>query len=179
MSYPTSILLSLGILLSAIDVSAAISLDGLISNSPFALHSAAGIQPVTSETGSIEFRGVIASHDGTVFGLYDRTRNQGAWVRQNEKGADFTVLEYDAANTVVTVEYQGQKLSLALSPSKIESAAPSMNSPIAAAPLGAPANPSVSGANSTDQRKLESIAAEVRRRRALRVAIPAVTPPTP
>jgi len=179
MSYFTSILLTLGISLSTIGVSAAISLDGLISNSPFAPHSATGIQPVTSETGAIEFRGVISSNDGTVFGLYDRTRNQGAWVRQNEKGSDFTVLAYDVANAVVTVEYQGQKLSLALSPSKIESAVPSLNPTIAAAPLGAPANPSVSGANSTDQRKLESIAAEVRRRRALRVATPAVTPPPP
>lgn len=179
MSYPTSILLTLGISLGAIGVSAAISLDGLSSNSPFAPHSATGIQPVTSETGSIEFRGVISSHDGTVFGLYDRTRNQGSWVRQNEKGADFNVLAYDAANAVVTVEYQGQKLSLALSASKIESAAPSLIPQIAAAPLASPPAPALNGASSTDQRKLESIAAEVRRRRALRVATPAVTPPSP
>ena len=179
MPHPSSIWLTLGLSLGALSASAAISLDGLTTNSPFLQRSNAVALPVNSEASVIEFRGVISSRDGTLFGLYDRTRNQGAWVRQNEKGADFNVLAYDAANAVVTVDYQGQKLSLALSSAKIESAAPSLIPMIAAAPLAAPANPAVTGANPADQRKLESIAAEVRRRRALRTATPAVTPARP
>jgi hypothetical protein len=50
---------------------------------------------------------------------------------------------------------------------------------IAAAPLAAPVAPAIAAANPADQRKLESIAAEVRRRRALRTATPAVTPAQP
>ena len=179
MPHPSSIWLTLGLSLGALSASAAISLDGLTTNSPFLQRASAVAQPVNSEGASIEFRGVISSRDGTLFGLYDRTRNQGAWVRQNEKGADFNVLAYDAANAVVTVDYQGQKLSLALSSAKIETAAPSLIPMIAAAPLAAPATASVNGANPADQRKLESIAAEVRRRRALRTATPAVTPARP
>ncbi|MCS6244471.1 MAG: hypothetical protein H2172_11525 [Opitutus sp.] len=179
MPHPSSIWLTLGLSLGALSASAAISLDGLTTNSPFLQRSSAVALPTHSEASTLEFRGVISTSAGTLFGLYDRTRNQGAWVRQNEKGADFNVLAYDAANAVVTVDYQGQKLSLALSSAKIETAAPSLIPMIAAAPLAAPATPAVNGANPTDQRKLESIAAEVRRRRALRVATPAVTPAHP
>lgn len=175
MPHPSSIWLTLGLLLGTLSSSAAISLDGLSTNSPFSPRSNAVAQPANVDASTIEFRGVISSQDGTLFGLYDRTRNQGAWVRQNEKGADFNVLAYDSTNAVVTVDYQGQKLSLALSTSKIEAAAPSMIPAIAAAPLAAPATPVVKGANPADQSRLESIAAEVRRRRALRVATPAVT----
>jgi hypothetical protein len=179
MPHPSSIWLTLGLSLGALSASAAISLDGLTTNSPFLQRASAVALPTHSEASTLEFRGVISSSDGTLFGLYDRTRNQGAWVRQNEKGADFNVLAYDAANAVVTVDYQGQKLSLALSSAKVETAAPSLIPTIAAAPLAAPATPAVNGANPADQRKLESIAAEVRRRRALRTATPAVTPARP
>lgn len=179
MSFPSSPLFSLGFALLMMSTAEAITLDGLISNSPFIANSTVGTQPTNPESTSIEFRGVISSRDGTVFGLYDRTRNQGEWVRQNEKGADFTVLDYDEVNAVVTVEYQGQKLSLALSSSKIDPAVPYANPRITSAPMGAPPVPGLAGATSTDQRKLESIAAEVRRRRALRSTAPAVTPPQP
>jgi hypothetical protein len=179
MPHPSSIWLTLGLSLGTLSASAAISLDGLTTNSPFLQRSSAVALPTHSEASTLEFRGVISTSDGTLFGLYDRTRNQGAWVRQNEKGADFNVLAYDSANAVVTVDYQGQKLSLALSSAKVETAAPSLIPMIAAAPLAAPATPAVNGANPADQRKLESIAAEVRRRRALRTATPAVTPARP
>ena len=174
MSYPSKILITLGLSLGALSGSAAISLDGLTSNSPFVVQSVNGVLPTNPETANIEFRGVIASQNGTIFGLYDRTRNQGSWVRQNEKGAEFNVISYDAANEVVTVDYQGQKLSLALSSAKIGMAAPSTSPVIAAAPLGAPTATASTGP--TDQRRLESVAAEVRRRRALRQSIPAAAP---
>lgn len=179
MSHPSSFLSSVGLALLLLSPTKAIPLDGLTTNSPFISHSAVGAQTANPETATLEFRGVIASRDGTVFGFYDRARNQGGWVRQNEAGAEFNVRAYDAANAVVTVDYQGQKLSLALSAAKIETAAASGLPLIIAAPLGAPAATTVTAANPNDQRKLESIAAEVRRRRALRQSNPAVTPPRP
>ena len=177
MSYPSSLLFPLGVALLLLSPAQAIPLDGLISNSPFVGPSPVGAQPANPETANVEFRGVIASRDGTVFGLYDRSRNQGAWVRQNESGADFNVLAYDEANAVVSLVYQGQKLSLSLSPTKIETAAPSYTPQIAAAPMGAPTT--VNGASPNDQRKLEAIATEVRRRRALRQSTTAVAPTAP
>ena len=174
MSSPSTILITLGLSLGALSSSAAIPLEGLTSNSPFVVHSATGVQPTNPETATIEFRGMISSQNSTLFGLYDRTRNQGTWVRQNEKGAEFNVIAYDATNEVVTVDYQGQRLSLALSSAKIGMAAPSTSPVIAAAPLGAPA--ATVSAGPVDQRRLESVAAEVRRRRALRQSTPAATP---
>jgi hypothetical protein len=176
MSHPSSFLSSVGLALLLLSSTNAITLDGLTSNSPFVAQSAVGVPTANPETASLEFRGVIASRDGTVFGFYDRARNQGGWVRQNEAGAEFNVLAYDAANAVVTVDYQGKKLSLALSAAKIETVAPSAIPLAIAAPLGAPAAPTIAAANPNDQRKLEAIAAEVRRRRALRQSPPAVTP---
>jgi hypothetical protein len=125
---------------------------------------------------------MITTKDGTLFGLYDRTTQTGAWVRKQDKDADFLVQSYDSANDVVVVNYHGQKFNLPLSSSKIAKAAASMPVPVATmtdvqpATAGAPA-----GVRADDQRRLESIAAEVRRRRALRegAAAGAAMPPPP
>ncbi|HEY8933057.1 MAG TPA: hypothetical protein VIM44_07085 [Rariglobus sp.] len=164
--------LALGLCLAASGASAAVALDGLTTDSPFVPKQAEGTAPVATEAATVEFRGLISTKEGILFGLYDRTRNTGSWVRQNDAGADFKVRAYDAANDMVTVEYQGQKLTLPLSTSKIGAAAPSPVMPVAVnAPVpGASPVAAVPGARPNDQQRLESVAAEVRRRRALRQA---------
>jgi hypothetical protein len=171
MRYPSPVLLILAHVLIPLSAATAISLDGLTSKSPFLPYSA-GESPTinSSDSSAIEFRGVITGKNGPLFGLYDRSRNQGSWVHQNEKGAEFNVVGYDANNETVTVNYQGQKLVLALSTAKISSAVPSRGAinPIAQiGAIGTPQSPAIAG---TDKNRLEAIAAEVRRRRALRQA---------
>jgi hypothetical protein len=166
MSAPSSFFVALGFLFSAsIASAAAVSLEGLVSNSPFVLKQTdeAAPAPVT-EGAAIEFRGVIATKEGMLFGLYDRTKNLGAWVKQDDKSSDFQVSSYDATNDQVTVNYQGQSVTIPLSSSKIAAAAPSAL-PVVNAPQ---ANQPNVQAQADNRRRLESVAAEVRRRRALR-----------
>ncbi len=158
----------------------AVALDDLVRSSPFLPGGQENVIAAPSENAAVEFRGMITTRDGTLFGLYDRTTQTGAWVRKQDKAADFLVQSYDSANDVVVVDYHGQKFNLALSSSKIVKAAASMPVPVAAMtdvqPQGA-GSPAVARAD--DQRRLESISAEVRRRRALRqgAAAGAATPP--
>lgn len=158
-------------------VFAAVSLDGLASESPFMPKREDNAAPAVTEGAAVEFRGMIAAKDGMLFGLYDRTRNLGAWVKQDDPGAEFKVRSYDQANDIVTLDYQGQKYSLPLSVAKIGAAAPSAV-PVANAAAPAPGAAAVrvapGAAKTDDARRLESVAAEVRRRRALRQA--AATP---
>ncbi|MET0262939.1 MAG: hypothetical protein ABW223_08570 [Rariglobus sp.] len=164
--FPRLWFLGFGLLASA--ASAAVSLDGLAKDSPFMLKRDEAAAPVVTENATVEFRGMISTKDGVLFGLYDRTRNTSAWVKQDDKGADFVVRAFDAAGDMVTVDYQGQKLTLPLSAAKIGAAAPSPV-PVVNAPVNnGGAQPAVARVN--DQQRLESVAAEVRRRRALRQA---------
>ena len=181
MSAPSPLFSILGFFLVATAASAAtVSLDGLVTDSPFVLKQAETAAPVVTEGATVEFRGVITTKEGMLFGLYDRTKNLGAWVRQDDKSADFKVSNYDVAGDLVTVDYQGQKFTLPLSSSKIATAAPT---PLPVVNNAQPANPGtrvasipVPGGRADDQRRLESVAAEVRRRRALRQAAGAGTP---
>ncbi len=181
MSVTSPLFLALGLCFAVTAASAApVSLDGLVSESPFVLKQAESAAPVT-ENATVEFRGVIATKEGVLFGLYDRTKNLGAWVRQDDKSGDFKVSNYDPSGDVVTVDYQGQKFTLPLSSSKIGAAAPT---PLPVVNNGQPGNPGARvtavpqpGGRPNDQQRLESVAAEVRRRRALRQAAGSGTPP--
>ncbi|HEY9249479.1 MAG TPA: hypothetical protein VIO38_10120, partial [Rariglobus sp.] len=127
MSAPSHFLPSLALcLVVGANAVAAVSLDSLAKESPFVLkQEEASAAPAVTEGAAVEFRGLIASKDGLLFGLYDRTKNVGAWVRQEDKGGEFIVRSYDVAADLVTVDYMGQKFTLPLSSSKIAAAIPS------------------------------------------------------
>lgn len=159
--------------LTAVAARAAVPLDGLAANSPFMpKHQDASAAPVATEGAAVEFRGMISTQEGPLFGIYDRSRNLGAWVRENDRKAEFLVRSYDKANDVVTVDYQGQKFTLPLSSARIATAAPTPTpaAAVAAAPRPGGGQPSATASRGPDPARLESVAAEVRRRRALRQA---------
>jgi hypothetical protein len=170
------LLLTIVVVASASVASAAsVSLDGLVKNSPFMPpQSEQAAAPVVTEGAAVEFRGMITTKEGQLFGLYDRTKNIGAWVKQADAGADFRVSSYDPSADLVTLDYQGQRYTLPLSSARVGAAAPS---PL---PVVNNGNPQHGGATrvtavpgrrgNNDQQRLESVAAEVRRRRALRQA---------
>jgi len=116
----------------------------------------------------------MTTANGNVYGLFDPVKRQSSWVKLNEAGNDYTVRNYDAANDAVTVEYQGRVLTLALKAAKIQSLAPSALPQVAAATpqlqpnLNPNTPPAFSPTPVDEARRLESVAAEVRRRRALR-----------
>jgi hypothetical protein len=169
MNTPSLLSFVFGLCLGAVGASAAVSLDGLATESPFMpKRDESAVVPVATENAAIEFRGLIATKDGVLFGLYDRSRNVGAWVGEKDRSSEFTVRSYDVAADMVTVEYQGQKYTLPLSTSRIATAAPSAP-PVMAKPAQ-PGSPQAAAAVPADATRLESVAAEVRRRRALRQA---------
>ena len=167
--------IALGLCIGAAGVTAAVPLDGLVSRSPFMPQPAAGAAPVVTENASVEFRGFITTKDGVLFGLYDRARNVGAWVRENDQGGEFMVRSYDAASDLVTIDYQGQNYTLPFSTARIAAAAPSAVS-MASRPAGQSPGGQPAAAQPADATRLESVAAEVRRRRALRQAAASSAP---
>ena len=126
----------------------------------------------------LEYRGYIETSEGMQFRIYDPAKKVGAWVKVNERNPDFDVLvkQHDTQQKTLVIEHQGKSLTLAEREAKVVSsgaAAAAMPPPVAAPP---PTNvpPAVTQAvvlNPTpadEQRRLDAVAAEVARRRALR-----------
>ncbi len=137
--------------------------------------SAAAAAPTTAAP--IQYRGFSETSDGVKFRIVDAAKKTGTWVKLNERDATFdvTVKQSAADYATVTVEHQGRTVTLALPESKVASSGSAMQH-IAPPPQPVMSNvpPAVTQAvvvNPTpadEQRRLEAVASEVARRRALR-----------
>jgi hypothetical protein len=148
----------------------------LASRSPFMPpQSAAPAGPAAGAP--LEYRALMGTGEGLQFRIFDPAKKVGAWVKLNEKNSDFDIVakQYDEEHNTLTLEHQGKTLTLALRESKVVSsgnAAQAMPPPPQPVPSNVP--PAVTQAvvlNPTpadEQRRLEAVAAEVARRRALR-----------
>ena len=156
-----------GLMLACVSSRGVASLDELVKDSPF-LPKPTGTEAglVSADNAAVEFRGMIATKDEVLFGLYDRTKQIGAWVGKEQKGADFMVHAFDPGSDTVSFEYQGQKFNLTLASSKVSMAVPTGTLQLPSQPGVNPVV--VTALPSGDQGRLEAIASEVRRRRALR-----------
>ncbi|HRE08129.1 MAG TPA: hypothetical protein PKX00_21100 [Opitutaceae bacterium] len=143
--------------------------------SPFQAPDQPATATAPTESAPIEFRGVFVTGSRQQFSFFDPGKRQSFWVGLNEAGADYRVTRYEADTETATVEGGGRTLTLTLHKVKIASApAPANVPPAPAANFGA-AQPAVAPPpvvlNPTpadEAKRLEAIAAEVRRRRALR-----------
>jgi hypothetical protein len=148
----------------------------LAAKSPFmAVPAAAGTAP--AENTPLEFRGFMETAGGVQYRLYDPAKKSGIWVKLNERNADFGVVakQHDSVKEALTIEFQGKTLTLPVRKAKVVS---SGNAAQAVPPAAAPAPSNVPAAvtqavvlNPTpadEQRRLDAVAAEVARRRALR-----------
>lgn len=144
----------------------------LAANSPFMPASSSGSVAVT-EGAAIELRGVMETKQGLSFCIFDPAKKVSTWTTVNQKGYDFVVKSYDSAHETVSVEYGGRTLTLAMRAVKVASSGQ------AAAPMPLPSpGPGMPSAvtqpvvlNPTpadEQARLEAVATEVRRRRAMR-----------
>ncbi len=136
--------------------------------SPFMPPASATPTNAATPDAPLELRGIMADGGDYMFSLYDSAKKSSTWARLNESGREFVIKAHDVARDMVTVEQNGRTLTLALKAAKIASAP-------ATVPRAAGANPQPIGGpvvlNPTpadEQRRLEAVAAEVRRRRALR-----------
>jgi hypothetical protein len=149
-----------------------------LGRSPFLPPQASG--PAAPTQGApLEYVGYLTTSEGVRYRIYNPATKAAAWVKLNERNPDMDIVvkqHNDDAKTL-TIEHGGRTITLAERKAKVVSGgAPTMPAPPAPAPVAAPANvaPAVTQSvvlNPTpadEQRRLEAVAAEVARRRALR-----------
>jgi hypothetical protein len=148
-----------------------VELQTLVDRNPFApAGQAAGpVQPAEQPT--LEFRGMVTDFEGTAYNIFDTSTSKGAWVRVDDPDSPFKVRGYDPSSSTIEVEQNGRPLKLTLKRATIQ-AGPAMSAMVAgaSAPGVASGEARRTGDSGTDARRLEAVAAEVRRRRALRSA---------
>lgn len=173
--YPRRLAL-LGLALSAAGVAVAQP----ASSSPFMPPSAA-VSTAPTAGAPIEFRGFMENSEGMRFRLYDPARKTGAWVKLNERDAtlELVVKQFNPAATpqesdTVVIEHQGRTLTLAQRMSKVVSSGSAVQNMAPPPPMMNNVPPAVTQSvvvNPTpadEARRLEAVASEVARRRALR-----------
>jgi hypothetical protein len=153
----------------------------LAPSSPFLpAGSVAGGAP-GAPAGPVELRGIMGVPGGYAYCIYDTAKKTSAWVGLNERGNDFVVKAADPARESVTVDFQGRSLQLVLRAAKVASSGAAAGpQPASAVASSVVVNPSMAD----EQRRLDAVAQEVRRRRAERIqrlqeANPAPTPVFP
>jgi hypothetical protein len=136
-------------------------LNSLLQNSPFESGSRSANDSKSNEP--LEFRGVLTESGVAYFSIYETSTSRSAWVQLNEESfRDYTAKRYDWENRQLTIEYQGRDLVLSLAADS--SPAPIATPAVATTTTDATATkPTISEAQ-----KLNNIAAEIKRRRALR-----------
>ena len=151
----------------------------IASRSPFLPPENAPVEKAGPEAAALEFRGFVDVGRGKQFRLFDPAKKRGDWVRLNERSSEFeaVIRQHNEGEESVSVEYQGRTLTLAMRKAKIVA---DLAAPAAPPPSVAPAGPAitvtpavtqtvmVNPSPADEQRRLEAVAAEVNRRRALR-----------
>lgn len=134
--------------------------------------------PAAEPAAALEYRGNLDLGDGLQFRLFDPVKKTGVWVRLNERNEELDVVarRYDDEQKALTLEQQGRSLTLTMRVAKVVSG----GAPVQAPPPAGGQMPAVNVApavtqsvvvNPTpadEQRRLEAVAAEVARRRAIR-----------
>ncbi len=154
-------------------------LQTLVDRSPFAPPGGPASTEAPPEAGTLEFRGVVVDESGTAYSVFDATANRGYWVREGGDGP-IRVKSYNSQDNLLEIDQNGRSVKLQLKRATIQTGAaiavsaprPGNNQARPPQPGGSPsANPAA------DARRLEAVAAEVRRRRALRNATATQQPP--
>lgn len=163
------------------------------STSPFLPPAAASAAPAATAGAPLQYRGFSEMADGVKFRIVDPAKKSGTWLKLNERDTTFdvTVKQSVPDYASIVVEYQGRTLNLALPEAKVNSSGPAgANVPIAPPPQMVNVPPAVTQSvvvnpsPADEQRRLEAVASEVARRRALREqsqqqvqGVPATVPP--
>jgi hypothetical protein len=150
-------------LLAALAAATAARAD-LAQTSPFMPANAADTAAQGGAGGPVELHGVMSTSQGTEYCIYDAAKKSSVWVGLNESGYGFVVKSADPSGDNVTVEYQGRTMKLALRTAKVASAGPGMGAP-AGNPSAITQTVVLNPSPADEQRRLDAVAAEVRRRR--------------
>lgn len=123
------------------------------------------------EDAELQFCGTFGDADEKRFLIYNKTVNRSEWIKIGEEGPEGIFVDaYDPEEATVVVRQGSQTLNLALQAATISPASARPKAPVALAGNSSDliktvrVNPSPTD----ERRRLEAVAAEVRRRRALR-----------
>ena len=137
----------------------------LSDSSPFAPTNTPGSPGASAENEPLELRGIMATPDGLRFCIYDSAKKSSRWVGLNESsdGARYVVKSADPDRETVSVQSDGRIMTLALRKPKVASAGPA-----GAWSGGLPPTVVLNPTPEDNQRRLQAVADEVRRRRLAR-----------
>jgi len=147
------------------------------SRSPFLPPQTAESKSGPTEGAPLEYHGFIQSGDDVRYRIYNPAKKAATWVKIDERNPDFDVVakQHNDENKTLTIEHAGRTLTLAERKSKIVSSGNAAQAmpppPQLTQPTVAPAVTQSVVLNPTpadEQRRLEAVASEVARRRALR-----------
>jgi hypothetical protein len=157
----------------------------LAPSSPFLPANSAAAGAQAGPAGPVELRGIMATSQGVAYCIYDTAKKTSAWVGLNEGGNDFVVKSADPASDSVTVDFQGRSLRLVLRTAKVASAGAGGAGVAPGAPAAVPSPVVLNPTPADEQRRLDAVAQEVRRRRMEReraaqggAQAPGTTPPS-
>jgi len=150
--------------LAAMGLSGALHAD-LAPVSPFLAPNAAAAGAAAGPSSPIELRGLMPTPNGLAFCIFDTAKKKSVWIGMNETGHDFVVRSASPESDTISVDYQGKSMKLTLKAAKVDSAgAASLGPPSAPAP-GLPGRVALNPNPADEQKRLDAVAQEVRRRR--------------
>ena len=143
-------------------------------NRPTKETAVAPVAAAPVENAQLQFCGTFGDGDNKRFLIFNVTKNRSTWLALNEEGPTGEIVQaYDRDTSAVQVNVGGQSLNLALQVATLAGggARPSGPMPTAAQATNALVNTVKVNPTPADERnRLEAVAAEVRRRRAMRQA---------
>lgn len=142
-------------------------LQGLVDRSPFAAPASAGVTVPTEQAATLEFRGLAADQEGTVYSVFDATANRGYWLREGGEAGAIRLKHFDEAAGVLEIEQAGRPLRLELKSARTAAMPFAVAGARATSGTGRRTRSSsaVAGASGTaDAERLAKVVAEARRR---------------
>jgi|HubBroStandDraft_1064217.scaffolds.fasta_scaffold239463_2 hypothetical protein len=86
----------------------------LAALSPFLPPGSVGKASPPTSSSILKLCGVMGTDEGLQFCIYDSSRKRSVWLGLEEKGYPFVVSAADPAHDSVTLDWQGQRLTLSL-----------------------------------------------------------------
>lgn len=133
--------------------------------SPFLPPNAAAAGAAAGPASPIELRGLMPTPNGLAFCIFDTAKKKSVWIGMNETGHDFVVRSANPESDSISVDYQGKSMKLTLKAAKVDSAGAANAGAPAPMPGGLPNRVALNPNPGDEQRRLDAVAQEVRRRR--------------
>lgn len=138
---------------------------------------------VVVEDAELQFCGTFGGGENKRFLIYNLTTRRSTWLRLGQEGPDeLYVDDFDPVESTIMVRQGGRALTLAMSAARLAGGGGGANPapvPLAGNPEDLVNTVRVNPTPADERRRLEAVAAEVRRRRAARAAAASGAPNPP